>query len=304
MYVGTHIYVNGVTAGGHYRCCWRKYVESRYLYAITLVEVRSPERRVHKSHSLKLHIVAALNKYQPRTHFIKIGTLTVIFATYPELFPVTQSVTIDGSLARESEAIAINGIYQSGKILEILPLHSGIDKFKVAYKVTALENRAFLYMQMCTRFEEERTAEECSFGDYHHTTTVGCGIVNDILNLYGLQQGAVLLHAIVGDYILLAQCIHIQALGFGKPLGHDSAIGPQILGIGMHAAHKQQQGKHAFLHKHLLRHEKLCTEITLSRVGQEDDNPLSLVLGAKSYLKGSMDGSPAADAHKQSLSCT
>ena len=155
VYIGTYVDVDSIATGSLHWSSRSKDIEVNELHAITLVYMCGPERRIDEVDTLKMHIVAILNKHQARTHLLQIGTLAVISTTNPKLLPVAQAIAIDGSLASQTESVAIDSIDERGKVLKVLSLHTSIHQEEVSDKVTALEHGTRIKVQVCTWLEEE-----------------------------------------------------------------------------------------------------------------------------------------------------
>ena len=97
-----------------------------------------PERRVHKMNILNSHILRIRNIGQTRTLRILIGTLRIPLTANPELLPVRQSVTVDGTLTRNGKAIQAVGIHQGAEIGTCLTLNTCLGIREVNNTVRAL----------------------------------------------------------------------------------------------------------------------------------------------------------------------
>ena len=78
---------------------------------VALVYVIRPEWRIHQPHVLHRHVLAVRNIRQARTLRILISTLRIPLATNPELLPIRQAVTINGTITRNGKAVQSVGVH-------------------------------------------------------------------------------------------------------------------------------------------------------------------------------------------------
>ena len=69
-------------------------MEIQQLYVIATVDMRSPERRVHKAYSGDLHIVTVGDVNQAGAQLVHIGTFRDNLPAQPERFPVPVPVAV------------------------------------------------------------------------------------------------------------------------------------------------------------------------------------------------------------------
>ena len=79
------------------------------------------------------------------------------------------------------------------------------------------------------RLEEDGAAEECSFGDDDNAAAIlGCP-VDDGLYFLRLQDCTVVCHTVIGNGILLSQCVDVYDLVLSEPVGNRRAVGEFLL---------------------------------------------------------------------------
>ena len=209
--------VDGITARGFDARGGGKDMASEIAHILAAVEVVGPEGAVDELHVLHGHVLAVGDIDQTGTHGLEVGTLAVILAADPKLFPVVAAVAVDGSLAGDGEAVHSVGIDEGGKILEGLTLHAGGDELEVADAVTALEHALLLNQQIHALLEEERTGEINALGDDHHAAAILGSTVDDGLDLFGLHEVGIALHTVVGYDITLAELAYIHLGSIVEP---------------------------------------------------------------------------------------
>lgn len=75
------------------------------------------------------------------------------------------------------------------------------------------------------RLEEDGAAEERSFGDDDNAAAIlGCP-VDDGLYFLRLQDCTVVCHTVIGNGILLAQCVDVYDFVLSEPVGNRRAVG-------------------------------------------------------------------------------
>ena len=88
VHICTHIDIYGIATWGFYGGCRSENVEIDELYAVALVKVGGPKRRVDEVYAFELYVVAVLNKNKSWTHFLEVGALTIVLTTNPKLLPI------------------------------------------------------------------------------------------------------------------------------------------------------------------------------------------------------------------------
>ena len=93
------------------------------------------------------------------------------------------------------------GIDDGGEILAGLSLDTRLHYGKVTDVVAALEFSALQQMKMGVGSEEQGASQESASGDDHHSAAIVGTLVDDCLQLLGLNGVAVVRYTVVGDYI-------------------------------------------------------------------------------------------------------
>ena len=94
--------------------------------------------------------------------------------------------------------------------------------------IDAFEHASLFQVQVRALTEEESSREECAAGHDDHAPTLSGSAVNHTLYGFGLQQGAVSLHTIVGDDVLPAERRHINAGGIAEPCVDGGTVRPLV----------------------------------------------------------------------------
>ncbi len=106
--------------------------------------------------------------------------------------------------------------------------------------ITTFQLTAFEDVEMCSRLEEERTAEEGTFGNDNHASAVGGSLVDNGLNGRGLDDGTVAANAVVSNHILLAKLIDFRSLRVVEPCRNCASV-RKILELCMNTEGKSRQ---------------------------------------------------------------
>lgn len=186
--------------------------------------MRCPERRIDETYSWNLYIIAIGNVHQSWTQLIHIGTFRNDGTAQPERFPIAQTVTVDGAFAGDGETIDSVSIHQCGEILQWLPLYAGIDYGEIADIIATFQYGSFFQIKMGFRFEEKRTTQVSTFRDDDYATAFGRSLVDDRLNLFCLNQGAIIYNAIICNLVLVTQCFNIYDFVLSEPVGNRSSV--------------------------------------------------------------------------------
>ena len=224
---------------------WGVDVAAEVAHARAAVEVVGPEAAVDEAHVLHGDVLRVGDVYQPGAQRLEVGALREHLAAQPELVVEAASVAVDGAAAGDGEAVHAVGVDERGEVVERLALQAGLHDLVVGDGVAALEARPLHEVQVGAGAEEERAGEERASRHHHHAPALGCGGVDDALYGLGLEHGGVVLHAVVGYYVLAAQGAHVHLGGVGEPCVHGRAVGPELLfllGAGRRGGHYQQRG--------------------------------------------------------------
>ena len=112
------------------------------------------------------------------------------------------------------------------------------------YRVDALQHRTVLQMQVSALSEEQRTAEESTPRHHHYpTATAGCE-VDYTLYRFCLEQRRVSLNAIIGQHILSAKRVNVDARSVIKPPGHNLPVREPAIVSHYSIAERQGKGQH------------------------------------------------------------
>lgn len=234
--IGARIQVDGVGAGCLDGRVGRGNVQVEDLDVGTLVVMAGPETRVVQLHVLYLHVVAVPDEHQARARHFEVGTLRIFLAPLPERLPVFQPVAVEGTFARNREAIDPVGVDQRRKVVEALPLHARGPAGVVRDIIGAFQCGPFTYVQMRLGLEEQRAAHEGTLRNNDHAATLPRRLVDGTLDNLRLHEGTVPLGPEVGDDVLLAQIAQFHFGIVQKPGGHRGTIRENVflvlLGLG------------------------------------------------------------------------
>ena len=139
------------------------------------------------------------------------------------------------------EAVASVRIHERREVFAGLTLYASLEQGEVGDVVAALESRTLLQVQMCAGLEEEGSGEIGSCGDDHRASSGSGRLVDHRLYPGGLEDGAVLPHAVFGDYVLGAFRLGRAALS-----GLEPALRPRSVRKLFHLlrrGHRQQYGE-------------------------------------------------------------
>ncbi len=219
------IHVNRIGAGAFWITVGRsKDGHAEIFHTFAVVKVVGPETGVDHAHTAYGHIFGVGNIDHTRTKSLQVGTLFVDLAAKPEFIIETMAVAVDSAFATDGKAIAVVGIDKSSKIIESLAFETGLDDLIVGYSIAALQFAAFEKMQMGRRLEKERATEESAFRDHNHTSTILSCEINDSLNTFGLDDGAVIDHTMFGHHILLSERVERRLMRVVKPRRHRASV--------------------------------------------------------------------------------
>lgn len=124
--------------------------------------------------------------------------------------------------------VDVVGVDESGEVFARLALDACLDNLEIGYAVRPFKLAALLDVQMGGGLEEQRTAEECALRYHNHTATIGSCPVDDGLNGIGLDNGGIVLNAIIGDDIPAAERCWVDFRGVAEPGVHLCAVGPFV----------------------------------------------------------------------------
>ena len=142
QHVGAGVQVHAVRAGRTDRGDGGEEPEIQDLDMVGLVDVAGPERGVLQDGVGEDHVGAVRNVQQARALLVLVGAGRIPLAAQAESLPIRAAVAVDGTGAREGEAVQVVHIDQGGEILADLALDAGLDDGKIADELTALEHGA------------------------------------------------------------------------------------------------------------------------------------------------------------------
>ena len=192
-------------------------VAAEVAHVVAIIDVVGPKRTVHQSDILHGDVAGIGDIDQPWALSILVGALAVPLPSYPELVPVVESVAVDSPLSGDGESVDVVGVDESGEVFARLALDACLDNLEIGYAVRPFKLAALLDVQMGGGLEEQRTAEECALRYHNHTATIGSCPVDDGLNGIGLDNGGIVLYAIIGDDIPAAERCRVDFRGVAEP---------------------------------------------------------------------------------------
>ena len=146
QYIAADVNIDRIAARCFHRGGRSENMEIQQLYVIAAVDMRSPERRVHKAYSGDLYIVTVGDVNQAGAQLVHIGTFRDNLPAQPERFPVPVPVAVDCAFAGNGKSVNLVGIYQCGEVFQALSFYAGVDNGEVADVVTSFQHCTFFHV--------------------------------------------------------------------------------------------------------------------------------------------------------------